>query len=56
MTIRTIHIGAGGRGRWPLKRFQERDDFQAVGLVDVNDENLAAARETSGLGEEACFS
>ena len=50
-----MRTGAGGRGRWPLKRFQERDDFQAVGLVDVNDENLAAARETSGLGEEACF-
>ena len=44
MTIRTIHVGAGGRGRWPLNRFQERDDFEAVALVDVSADNLAAAR------------
>ncbi len=56
MTIRTIHVGAGGRGRWPLNRFRDRTDFEAVALVDVNEENLATARETSGLGEEACFS
>ena len=56
MTIRTIHVGAGGRGRWPLNRFRDRDDFQAVALVDVNADNLAAAREITGLGEDACFS
>ena len=55
MTIRTIHVGAGGRGRWPLNRFQERDDFEAVALVDVRADNLAAARETTGLGSDACF-
>ena len=56
MTIRTIHIGAGGRGRWPLNRFRDRTDFEAIALVDVNEDNLATARETTGLGEEACFS
>ena len=56
MTIRTIHVGAGGRGRWPLNRFRDRTDFEAVALVDVSEENLATARETTGLGEEACFS
>jgi len=56
MSIRTTHVGVGGRGRWPLNRFQERNDFQAVALVDVSADNLAAARETSSLGEEACFS
>ncbi len=55
MTIRTIHVGAGGRGRWPLNRFQDRDDFEAVALVDVSADNLAAARETTGLGSDACF-
>ena len=55
MTIRTIHVGAGGRGRWPLNRFRDRTDFEAVALVDVSAENLAVARETTGLGEEACF-
>ncbi len=56
MTIRTIHLGAGGRGRWPLNRFRDRDDFQAVALVDISAENLSAARETTGLGEDLCFS
>ena len=52
MPIRTIHVGAAGRGRWPLTRFQERDDFEAVALVDVSADNLAAARETTGLGSD----
>ena len=56
MTIRTIHVGAGGRGRWPLNRFRDRTAFEAVALVDVSEENLATAREITGLGEEACFS
>ena len=55
MTIRTIHVGAGGRGRWPLNRFQERSDFQAVALVDVSAENLAQARQIANLDEAACF-
>ena len=55
MTIRTIHLGAGGRGRWPRNRFQESDDFEAVALVDVSADNLAVARETTGLGPDACF-
>ena len=56
MTLRTIHVGAGGRGRWPLNRFQERSDFQAVALVDVSAENLAQARQIANLDEAACFS
>ena len=28
MTIRTIHVGTGGRGRWPLNRFRDRTDFR----------------------------
>ena len=55
MTIRTIHVGVGGRGRWPLDCLRRRADFEAAALVDVSAENLAAARETTGLGEEACF-
>jgi predicted dehydrogenase len=55
MTIRTIHLGVGGRGAWPLRQIPDRDDFESVALVDVNDEKLAAAREQTGLGEEACF-
>ncbi len=55
MTIRTIHLGSGGRGRGPIQRIAGRDDYESVALVDVNDDNMAAAREWSGLGEEACF-
>jgi len=55
MKLRAIHVGVGGRGVWPLRRFKERDDFESVALVDVNDENMAAAREITGLGEDRCF-
>ena len=55
MTIHTIHLGAGGRGRWPINRISRRDDYESVALVDVNEDNLATAREASGLGEEVCF-
>ena len=53
--LRAIHVGAGGRGRWPIRRFAEREDFVSVALVDVSEENLVAAREVTGLGPEACF-
>ena len=55
MTLRTIHIGVGGRGVWPLRRMTEREDYQTVALVDVRPDKLAEARELTGLGEEACF-
>ena len=56
MTIRTIHIGVGGRGVWPLRLMAEREDYESVGLVDIKPDKLATARELTGLGEEACFS
>ena len=55
MTIRTIHLGVGGRGAWPLRQIPDRDDFESVALVDVNAKSLTAAREVTGLGPEACF-
>ena len=55
MSHRVIHVGSGGRGAWPVRHAAERDDLTSVALVDVNPENLAKARETSGLGEDACF-
>lgn len=53
--LRTIHVGVGGRGRWPIEVLTALDDFRPVALVDVVAENLAWARGRSGLGEEACF-
>jgi predicted dehydrogenase len=55
MTIRLIHLGVGGRGRWPVRRVLERPDFESVALVDVNEDNLRSAREESGLPEAACY-
>lgn len=55
MTIRTIHLGAGGRGRWPIQHINRRNDYESVALVDVNEENLQAARQLSELGEDVCF-
>ncbi|MDA1140591.1 MAG: Gfo/Idh/MocA family oxidoreductase [Planctomycetota bacterium] len=55
MSIKMIHLGCGGRGRWPVKLISERDDYESVALVDVNEDNLANARTVSGLGEEVCF-
>ena len=55
MAIRTIHVGVGGRGAWPLRKMPARDDFQPVALVDVNPKNLAAAQELTGLSDEVSF-
>ena len=53
--IRTIHLGTGGRGRWPIEQIRERDDYESVALVDINEDHLRAAREATGLGAESCF-
>ncbi|MSS73506.1 MAG: Gfo/Idh/MocA family oxidoreductase [Candidatus Latescibacteria bacterium] len=53
--IRLIHVGVGGRGKWPVRRVTEREDFESVAFVDVNETNLNAALEVSGLSESACF-
>jgi len=53
--IRTIHVGVGGRGAWPVKLLTEDPRFHPVALVDIVPENLTAAREQSGLPESACF-
>ncbi len=54
--IRTIHVGVGGRGIWPVDLLTDDPRFQPVALVDIVPENLARARERSGLPESACFS
>ena len=55
MAIRLIHLGVGGRGRWPVRRVLERTDFESVALVDVNEDNLRWARDESGLPEAVCY-
>jgi predicted dehydrogenase len=55
VVLRTVHVGVGGRGRWPVELLTEDKRFQPVALVDVVPDNLAWARSTTGLAESACF-
>jgi predicted dehydrogenase len=50
-----IHVGVGGRGRWPLDVLGADPRWRPVALVDVVPEHLAAARAISGLPGAACF-
>ncbi|MDE2815396.1 MAG: hypothetical protein OXM03_04800 [Chloroflexota bacterium] len=42
--IRTIHVGVGRRGWWPLEVLTADLRFQPVALVDVSPELLVAAQ------------
>ena len=54
--LRTIHVGVGGRGAWPVRLFRaEAERWESVALVDVDPAALAAAREASGLPADACY-
>ena len=55
MKIRLIHVGVGGRGKWPVARVVQREDYESVALVDIRPEALAAARDVTGLPDSACF-
>ena len=54
--IRTIHVGVGRRGRWPLEVLTADPRFQPVALVDVSAELLVEARALTGLDEAASCS
>src|SRR5262245_47153303 len=51
--IRTIHVGVGGRGRWPIEVMGRDPNYQPVAVVDVNPDFLAEARATLDLPEGA---
>ena len=55
MAVRCIHIGVGGRGRWPVRLFTERDDVESVAFVDIHEGNMNAAMEVAGMPESKCF-
>lgn len=54
-TIRSLHVGVGNRGKWPLE-FANAYRFVPVGLCDTNPALLEEARQQTGLGEDVCFS
>lgn len=53
---RTIHVGVGRRGRWPLEVLTADPRFAPAALVDVSPELLAEARALVGLDESFSFS
>ena len=55
MAHKLIHIGVGGRGKWPVKLVTQRDDFESVGYVDIREYHLGNAMDVGGLPESACF-
>ncbi|MBC8228654.1 Gfo/Idh/MocA family oxidoreductase [bacterium] len=54
--IKSIHVGVGGRGVWPIDLAADDENWQPVALVDINEEFLRRARERTGLDKSACFS
>lgn len=55
MAIKTILVGVGGRGRWPVAVLGADADWQVVALVDKNPEFLTAAQNELGLPDSALF-
>ena len=53
--IRTIHVGVGRRGRWPLEVLTADPRFMPAALVDVSPELLAEAVALTGLDESVSF-
>jgi predicted dehydrogenase len=54
--VRTIHVGVGGRGKWPVEVMGAAPKFQPVAVADLNGAFLQAARESLHLPESAAFS
>ena len=54
--LRSIHVGTGGRGTWPIDVVIDDPNWEPVALVDVDEAALQSAREKTGLGKSACFS
>jgi predicted dehydrogenase len=55
MTIKTILIGVGGRGWWPVEVLGADPRYQPVALVDKNPDFLKAAQRQLDLPDSALF-
>jgi predicted dehydrogenase len=55
MTLRTIHVGVGARGVWPVEIMGADPKFQPVALVDIRRDFLAAAQARLKLPDAALF-
>lgn len=54
-TLKSLHIGVGGRGNWPITLATPERGFRPAALCDLSAPALAAAREKTGLPESACY-
>ena len=55
MRIRTIHVGVGGRGRWPVEVMGRSPHYEPVALVDRDEKALRAAETVLGWSSSASF-
>ncbi len=55
MILRTIHVGVGARGTWPITVMGADPKFQPVALVDLNRDFLAHAQAQLQLPDWALF-
>jgi predicted dehydrogenase len=53
--LRTILVGVGARGRWPVRHCRADGRFEPVALVDKSPDFLRAAQEELGLPDELLF-
>lgn len=53
--LRTIHVGVGGRGIWPINVLGADPKYQPVALVDINRDVLRQAQEQLRLPDTALF-
>jgi predicted dehydrogenase len=56
MTVRTIHVGVGGRGWWPVEVMGTDPHFAPVAAVDLNPDFRERAKAHLGLPDTAAFS
>jgi predicted dehydrogenase len=55
MILRTIHVGVGARGTWPIDIMGADPKFQPVALVDINRDFLVTAQAQLQLPDAALF-
>lgn len=55
MKLRTIHVGVGGRGWWPVELLRDDPRFEPVAIVDLDPQAREAARHHLDLAHDVAF-
>ena len=53
--LKTLAVGVGGRGLWPLRACRPELGFEVVALCDIDPDALSEARDITGLSKAACY-